>query len=258
VIRGRYPAVADYDDDGISDLAAVSVGKKTLEWSVALSSTGQTMSTQLGGPDDTIVAGCRLESGKGASLVALGSRRPAVQFKNYSDTQARTVTLKNLGARDFIGCADSNGDGVDELLFATRKHQKGTNVVAYDTTGTGRALSSYNPFLRGFVVNRPNSQVPLVAVLGSVKGRGRQIRITTMAGSFAFPLFYIDQNSTVSSGTFSKATNEQVPGIFWVNNDSRLVYRRLLAPGATTTELFTLPKHYSLVRNQTIHRTGKR
>jgi hypothetical protein len=78
-----------------------------------------------------------------------------------------------------------------------------------------------------------------------------------MAGSFAFPLFYVARDATIGTGTFLTETNQQAPGIFWASRSSRRVYRRFLAAGAGTRELFTLPKGYSLVRAQSVIRTEK-
>jgi hypothetical protein len=163
--------------------------------------------------------------------------------------------LDGLGSCDLVGCGDSDGDGVDEVIFTTRGADGRVRVVGYDTNGKKKIAAKYNQFLRGCIVNRPNSQVPLVALLSGVAGRSRQVRVTTMAGSFAFPLFYIDRNATVSSGIFLTSTNEQVPGIFWLNNKSGVIYRRLLTQGADVIELFEIPKDYSLTRTQNIIRT---
>jgi hypothetical protein len=56
------------------------------------------------------------------------------------------------------------------------------------------------------VVRRAGTQVPLVAVLGGTTANGRQVKITTMAGSFAFPLFYISRSATIGTGLFASST----------------------------------------------------
>ena len=184
------------------------------------------------------------------------SKQRQLQYQSFGDASSRTVSLNNLGNCNIIGCGDTDGDGVDELLFSIRGADNRVRVVGYDTTGRRKFESKYNQFVRGFVVDRPDSSVPLVAVIGGTERRGRQVKITTMAGSFAFPRFFVDRNATVGNGTFTTETNQQVSGIFWANRSSRLVYRRLLSKGAAATELFTLPKGYSLLRAQGVVRTG--
>ena len=166
------------------------------------------------------------------------------------------MALKNLGSCNIIGCGDTDGDGVDELLFSIRGADNRVRIVGYNTTGERKFESKYSQFVRGFVVSRPDSSVPLVAVIGGTERRGRQVKIATMAGSFAFPRFFVERHATIGNGTFTTDTNQQVSGIYWANRSSRLVYRRLLSKGAAPTELFKLPKGYSLLRAQGVVRTG--
>jgi hypothetical protein len=254
-VRGRYPAAADYDDDGVSDVAAVGVQKGSLEWNVKLSMTGETIRTTLGETGDTIISGCSFTANKGASLAVFKSKERQLRHLNIRELNSRSVTLNGLGSGNVIGCGDTDGDGVDELLFTTRGADNRIRVIGYDTTGQRRFESVYNKFVRGFVVDRPNSAVPLVAVIGGTERRGRQVKITTMAGSFAFPRFFVERGATIGNGTFTTDTNQQVSGIFWANRKTRMVSRRLLSRGEKRTELFTLPKGYSLVRPQGVVRT---
>jgi hypothetical protein len=256
-IRGRYPAAGDYDHDGLSDVAAVRIGEVSLEWNVKLSTTGEITRATLGDAGDTIISGCSFTGSKGASLAVFKSKHRQVQHMNIGDSQRRSVTLSGLGSGNVIGCGDTDGDGVDELLFTTRGADNRIRVVGYDMSGQRRFESKYNSFVRGFVVDRPNSAVPLVAVIGGTERRGRQVKITTMAGSFAFPRFFVERGATIGNGTFTTENNQQVSGIFWANRSTRMVSRRLLTRGARTTDLFKLPKGFSLVRPQGIVRTEK-
>jgi hypothetical protein len=254
-VRGRYPAAADYDDDGVSDVAAVGVQKGSLEWSIKLSMTGETIRTTVGETGDTIISGCSFTANKGASLAVFKGKERQLRHINVGESQPRTVTLNGLGSGNVIGCGDTDGDGVDELLFTTRGVDNRIRVVGYDSIGQRRFESVYNKFVRGFVVDRPNSAVPLVAVIGGTERRGRQVKITTMAGSFAFPRFFVERGATIGNGTFTTDNNQQVSGIFWANRKSRMVSRRLLSREEKSTELFKLPKGYSLVRPQGVVRT---
>ena len=256
-VPGRYPAAADYDDDGVSDVAAVGVRKASLEWSITLSMTGETTRTTVGDAGDTIIPGCSFTANKGASLAVFKGKERQLRHLNIGEQNSRTVTLNGLGSGNVIGCGDTDGDGVDELLFTTRGADNRIRVVGYDMNGQRRFESKYNSFVRGFVVDRPNSAVPLVAVIGGTERRGRQVKITTMAGSFAFPRFFVERGATIGNGAFTTENNQQVSGIFWANRSTRMVSRRLLSRGAQTRDLFKLPKGYSLVRPQGIIRTEK-
>jgi hypothetical protein len=76
-----------------------------------------------------------------------------------------------------------------------------------------------------------------------------------LAGTFAFPLFYVARQSTIGTGIFLTESLSQLPGIFWLDNESRTIYRRLLTQGAPSTPLFTAPAHFSLMRFQNLHHT---
>ena len=256
-IRGRYPVVADYDDDGVSDLGAVRARKGALEWTLQRSSSEKAFIAILGKAGDTILSGCNFVSAKGASLAVFKSGQRTLQYQSVGDAASRTVALQNLGSCNLIGCGDTDGDGVDELLFTTRGSDNRVQIVGYDTKGIRKFESRNKTFSRGLVVNRPDSPVPLVAVVGGPGGKGRKVRVTTMAGSFAFPLFYVSRDATIGTGTFLTETNQQAPGIFWASRTSRRVYRRFLAADAVSRELFTLPKGYSLLRSQSIIRTDR-
>ncbi len=254
-MSGRYPAISDYDDDGVSDIAAVGAQDGSLEWNVILSTTGEREKASVGSVGDAIVSGCNLAANKGASFAVFKSETRTLKFMSLGDSTPRQVVLRGLGSCNVIGCGDTDGDGVDELLFTTRGADNRIRVVGYDTTGQRRFESKYNSFVRGFVVDRPNSSVPLVAVIGGAERRGRQVKITTMAGSFAFPRFFVERGATIGNGTFTTDNNQQVSGIFWANRKNRMVSRRRLARGERSTELFKLPKGYSLLRPQGVVRT---
>jgi hypothetical protein len=241
----------------VSDIGAVSEHKGVLTWNVKLSRSGALASTSLGESGDTIVSGCTFSKGKGASIAVLQNGQRSLLYKNFGDPEARRVVFRGLGNCNLIGCGDTDGDGIDELLFSTRGERNRSKLVGYDISGRRRFSTGYDEFLRGFVVDRPASPVPLVAIIGAPSSRGRQVRITTMAGSFSFPRFFVERGQTFASGTFTNQNNEQVSGIFWTNRSNGMVHRRLLSRGAETTELFKLPRGFSLVRPQGVVRTAK-
>ena len=255
-VPGRYPAPADYDGDGTTDLAAVALKKTALEWNISLSSTGMAHTVRFGRAGETVLSGCTLTSQPGSSLALYNKEQRKVRSMAYGSKNLRTTDLPSSLSGDLIGCGDVNADGLDEILFkvpGTDPRKPG--VVAFDLSGKRVLKSTYNAFLRGFVVRRGGSEIPLLAVLGGTDRNGRQIRIGTLAGIFAFPLFYVARQSTIGTGIFLTESLSQLPGIFWLDNESRTIYRRLLTQGAQSTPLFTAPAHFSLMRSQNLHHT---
>jgi hypothetical protein len=257
-MTGRYPAPADYDNDGVTDLAAVEVVRDRLRWNIKRSSTGTTSTALFGDVGESIISGCDFLTDGGSALAVFNRERRQLSFRGIDNSTTRVVTLDKLGNGNLLGCGDTDGDGKDEIIFSVpRTTRRKAALAAFDTSGARKLFTGYNQFLRGFVIRRGGTQVPLVAVLGGTTPNGRQIRITTMAGSFAFPLFYISRNATIGTGIFTRESNQQAPGVFWADNRSRVVYRRFLTTGAETTSLFKLPKAFTLMRAQNISRTHR-
>ncbi len=257
-MTGRYPAPADYDNDGVTDLAAVAVAGNRLQWNIKRSSTGTTSTALFGDVGETIVSGCDFFTDGGSALAVFNSEQRKLSFRSFNNSTTQVVILDNLGNGNLLGCGDTDGDGKDEILFSVpRTNRRKAALAAFDTSGHRKLFTGYNQFIRGFVIRRGGTQVPLVAVLGGTTPNGRQIRIATMAGSFAFPLFYISRNATIGTGIFTHETTQQAPGVFWADNRSRVVYRRLLTTGAKTSSLFKLPEAFKLMRAQNISRTNR-
>jgi hypothetical protein len=257
-IEGHHPAIADYDGDGVSDLAGVRVGREGMTWNINLSTTGSEVRKALGAPGDTLISGCAFSAGHASSLAVFDSSSRTLRFTSYNDANTSSVRLAGLSSLNVFGCGDSDGDGVDELLVTSRDSRNRAVVVGYGMNGKRKLTARYKQFVRGFVVNRPNSQVPLIAVLRDGRKQGRQVKITTMAGSFAFPLFNVSHRVSLSAGTFTTESRDQAAGVYWADARTRLVYRQLLKEGAQTTELFMLPKGYRLARAQSVVRTERK
>lgn len=257
LVPGRYPVPADYDQDGVTDLAAIARTEGAFRWNINLSLTGTTVSSILGKAGDTIIGGCRFVPNSGRSLAVFNPTTRTLSYKSIGSERQRTVALDQLHSANILGCGDTDADGVDELLFSTRRKDNKVAILSYSAQGARKVVSGRNRLLRGLVISRPSSPVPLLAILsGSHKG-SRQVRITTLAGSFAFPLFHVARDATVAAGVFTDVNLGQVPGLFWADNRTGRVYRRLLRKGAETSKLFTLPEGYSLIRPHFIGRTGR-
>jgi hypothetical protein len=175
--------------------------------------------------------------------------------RDLDQAQQKVVSLKPLGAADLLGCGDSDGDGIDEIIFKVRGSDGSDAIAAFTSSGKRVVDRNLSEFLRGFVIRRSGTEVPLVALVRGTTRKGIPIRIETLAGSFSFPMLYVDANSTIGTGFFTTNGGEQSAGLLWSENRTRTVFRRILKRDATAERLFKLPHRYRLARAQNIYRT---
>lgn len=245
----------DYDGDGVTDIAAVDHRARTLVWNVKSSITGTRSSIELGSRGDSILSGCKALSSDKVSAVAFRRRSRQIFARELGSNGKKFSTVLPVGKGDLLGCGDTNGDGIDEIIFRVPRTKAGDRVAAFDSQGRRVVVTDLTKFSRGLVVRRSDSEVPLVALVQGESRKGRLLRVESLAGSFSFPMFYIDQNSTIGTGFFTTRRGEQTAGLLWAQNDTRTLFRRLLKPNAQAERLFKLPRGYRLTRAQNIYRT---
>ena len=254
-ITGRYAVPGDYDSDGVTDVAAVELRHDKLFWNIRASLAGETASVELGDRGDLILSGCKFQSSRRTSLAVFRRNSRQLIVRDLDQGQHRVSALKSLGAADLLGCGDSDGDGVDEILFKVPGSDGSDAIAAFTSSGERVVDKNLTEFLRGFVVRRSGTEVPLVALVLGTTRKGIPIRIETLAGSFSFPMIYVDANSTIGTGFFTTNDGEQHAGLLWSENRTRTVFRRILKRDASAERLFKLPHRYRLARAQNMYRT---
>ncbi len=254
-IAGKYAVPGDYDGDGVSDIAAVEPREDKLFWNIRSSISGKTTSLELGARGDLILGGCKFQSTRGASLAAFRRGTRQLFVRDIGQNHAKAASLKSLGSADLLGCGDSDGDGIDEVIFKVRASDGSDAIAAFTSQGKRVVDKTLVEFLRGFVIRRSGTEVPLVALVLGTTRKGIPVRIETLAGSFAFPLLYVSPSSTIGMGFFTTNGGEQTAGLLWAENRTRTVFRRILKRDAQAERLFKLPRRYRLLRAQNIHRT---
>ena len=254
-IGGRYAVPGDYDGDGVSDFAAVEPREDKLFWNIRSSISGDTNSVELGARGDLILGGCKFQSTRGASLAVFRRGTRQLIVRDIGQTQAKVASLKSLGSADLLGCGDSDGDGIDEIIFKVRASDGSDAIAAFTSQGKRVVDKTLVEFLRGFVIRRSGTEVPLVALVLGTTRKGIPVRIETLAGSFSFPLLYVSPSSTIGMGFFTTSSGEQSAGLLWAENRTRTVFRRILKRDSGAERLFKLPRRYRLLRAQNIYRT---
>lgn len=255
---GEFPALGDYDGDGVTDLAGVSVSKDSLVWRINRSDTNTLAEVKLGSPGDKVITGCKLRSSGKHSLVAFAQRRRAILVAELGDRSTDTGNLSTIRNGDLIGCGDVTGDDIDELIFKVPGTKKDSAaIVAVDADGKRKLTKSLARFVRGYVVRRPGTEAPLLAILTATTRRGIPIRVETVAGTFNFPLFYVAAGSTIATGLFGNDVTDQHPGIFWSEKPSGRIFYRMFTRTSRPTPLFKLPRGYRLMRPSNVFSTRK-
>lgn len=257
-VEGDYPALGDYDGDGITDLAGIGTRGNTLVWNIRRSGSLTTSSVVLGERGDTVITGCRLRSSAKHSLASFARERRVVRVTELDERGTEVRLLPGIKNGDLIGCGDVTGDDLDELIFKTPgRNDDSSLIVAIDSTGRQRLRKPLSRFVRGYVVKRPGTEAPLLAILNPTSGQGIPIRVETVAGTFNFPLFYIAPGSTIASGLFGDDISDQHPGIFWVERDSQMIFYRVFSSDSRTTSLFKMPRGYRILRASTVFETDR-
>lgn len=256
---GHYPALGDYDGDGITDVATVTVSDDSLIWKIKRSTTGAVSEVKLGSDRDRILTGCRLRSSAKHSLVAFARKRRQLLIRELDERTTVIGDVSTIIKGQLLGCGDVNGDDIDEVLLQVPSRSKDSDaVVALDSNGKRVLTKDLSRFVRGYVVLRSGTDAPLLAILHGTTRRGIPIAVETMAGTFAFPLFYIDWGSTIATGLFGDRASDQHAGVVWSDRDSRNVYLRTFTKNAKTKRLFKLPEGYRLLRGTNVMVTGEK
>jgi hypothetical protein len=254
-IPGHYAVPGDYDGDGVADIAAVQHHGRKLVWNIKSSISGTRSSIELGSRGDVILSGCKVLSSERVSAVAFRRRTRQLFAQEIGSNGKKLSTVAPVGKGDLLGCGDTDGDGLDEVIFRVPRPGAGDGIAAFDSQGRRVVVTDLTKFSKGFVVRRSDTEVPLVALVQGGSRKGIPVRVESLAGSFSFPMFYIDSDSTIGTGFFTDTKGEQSAGLLWAQNDTRTVFRRLLKPRAQAERLFKLPHGYTLTRTQNIYRT---
>lgn len=130
---GDLPAYADYNGDGVTDLAVVRKDLHSLRWIIQTDPSKPTTEIQFGSVRNTIIIGCDFDNdGKADPTLLIGQR--VLTIKRSSDQQISRfkLPLKGKSARSMhFSCADITGDGRTELLsyYRTRLPRRNSKLL---------------------------------------------------------------------------------------------------------------------------------
>jgi hypothetical protein len=248
-VKGVLPAVGDYDDDGITDLAAVGISKRNLLWTVLSSARKKAITYRLGKPGDTVLGGCRLGSG--------GALTPAVF--DVASGVVSVIDAKTKGIRTFsitptfkqqvlLGCGDTNGDGAHELLFSARSGARDTAVIRHDLMkGIKTVWLAASQGDGATWIPQTASDAPLVTIQRQLTLNRSLGGIESLGTTFEFPTFYSAVGLDVTRALLLGTDNKQAPGILWANQRTGKLTRRLLGSTQDQAMSFGLAKGFRML-----------
>ncbi len=118
------PAPADYNGDGITDLASVQrKSAKLSEWMIQLSPNKMQMVVPLSAPIDSILSGCDFDGDKKADVAGFNSKTRQLYYIKSSTISGNiqsSLLVKPRGTIAAATCADIDGDGKSELITLSR------------------------------------------------------------------------------------------------------------------------------------------
>lgn len=247
-MEGWMPAPADYDGDGRWDYGAVGVEQGALRWTLKLSGSGVIRRVSLGSSGDVALVGCRFGDGGSYTLSVMRGRHVRYRTLNGRSRGAFSVDGSDMG--QVLGCGDVDGDGLDEVIVASRKTERLDRVTAVNRAGKRRYVKSMTRFVNGFIARDTETGAP---VLGALRGSGRDSKsseLRALRGTFEFPMVQLPSSLDVASGTFLRTESSSLAsGITWQKRGTRDVLR-LLAHEKDPKRVLKLLKGYRVTKPQ--------
>ena len=253
---GIFPAPGDYDGDGKWDTAAISIKKHQLIWNIPSGTAKPITSITFGKEGDTVISGCKLLGTDKNSLGIFRERERQI-FAREKDSTKKTVGLVlNVKDANLLGCADVDGDKIDELIFqvpGTSSEKHGILVVSL--SGKQKSYKDVGTFTRGLVVRRVGGALPLVGTVRNLESGKKGIEFTSISGDFKFPTVTLPKEVSMAAGVFVRSGQDSQPALFWSDIKGN-VSRRYLVRGSTDEKLFKIPTDLRLIRAQNFTRSA--
>lgn len=195
-IKGVVPAPADYDGDGTTDFAAIRRSGKSFLWTTLLSSNKSEIEQSLGAKGDTLISGCRFQSSLQSSFAAFrGNDLIFNDISNKSISQIQDILPANSS---YLGCADINGDGIDELLTSSGNATQTISAIKLDKEKI--QLGTTPRFTKAFVMKSPNDSQPILLLARSESASKRSLQPFSLVGGEIFSKIAVPKKLIVGSG----------------------------------------------------------
>lgn len=254
-VEGSFVAPGDYNGDGRWDAAAVKVQGSKLRWNIPSGLSGKARGYDFGLKGDTIIAGCKLLSNARNSLAVFRERKRQILATELGSTSKVKGLVLGVKEANLLGCGDTDADGIDELIFQVPDTKSSHGVLVVNLNGLRKSYKNVEQFVRGLVIRRVGSEIPLVATMRSDATGKRIIKLMEVTGQVSYGALTLPANVEVAGGVFVQPGGIAEPAIFWADK-SRQVYRQYITPGSKKTKLFSLPRELHLIRSENFFRSA--
>lgn len=240
---GRAPAVGDYNGDGITDLAGVAPKGSKLQWRLYDGFSTTLLGTRnFGAVGDTIITGCKLVSANKASLAVYHPATKQLQSSQFGEQTVHKARLRGVSIASYLGCADLDDDGIDELLFS---QDSGASSAITALSAAGAVISQWSTerLRSGLVIRSPDLSQYLGAIRASRESK--VLTLEVMGGTESAGTVDVSSAIAISSGLAAGDDTEPVAALFWLKSD--LTIQAVNLSSFATAEICTFPSGFKLV-----------
>lgn len=250
-VDGQYPVVGEYLGTTKSQLATLSIKRRSVYWNIR----GMNSSAiQFGRVGDVFISGCRFASPQKTSLSYL--RGNILTYTEVGRDTPMRVRLRINSLSEVLGCGDLSNDGIDELLFRLPGGKdKPDLIVGYETDGSRKLIKRTQKFIRFFSVKRPDGIFdPLIAISREISSQYRILKIEPLLEPQYFPTLETTMRADITNGFFLDASEEVSSGVLYKESSGNEVFMRILEVDGSDTAVFVARESEKLVKAVAIYR----
>ena len=142
---GALSVAADYDGDAITDLAIAEKTSNGLFWVEQNSSRSTASENYFGKSSDFVLSGCDFGSDAALDKAVLSKKTIIINETQSADTLELKLPVKKGGLS--LYCADTNGDGLDEIILAGKLTNSARKRLIQEARSSGRSLEKLPKFI---------------------------------------------------------------------------------------------------------------
>ena len=224
----------DFNGNGINDVAHVTKKERRYHWKFYLdAANGAPLEFDFGSTSSRILTGCNLLGDRGTDLVAIS--RDKLNVRTFASATPQEIAYTFLRGRTLYGCADVNGDGLDELLVSESYSSRapdpnigaGSFVVALSTSGARLAAFRIGSVSDAFGLDLNGDGVDEVVTVSKPRRSPKLITVFSMSSPTQPTSVQAPEYRAISPSGVA-GLKGQPEGVLWTNSHDGQVFFNLL------------------------------